>query len=301
MNAAAVAPPRIGDRERLSATLVLSLLLHGLLILGVGFALESAAPVMPTLDVILSQTRTALTPKQADFLAQANNQGGGEDDKASRPRDSQTGDTPKPEPGLAPRELRAQAPAPAPPPQARIVTSTSGKARVPVPEKTPDAVATPLPRGERQVVQDIAMARLAAEINASTRLYARRPSRKFVSASTREYAWAAYLREWVDRVERVGNLNYPDAARRRRLGGTVVINVGIRRDGSIEDAQIVRSSKVPMLDAAALRIARLAEPYPPLPPTEEDPDILNVVRTWQFMPGGTMSDDTTPDDGAVER
>ena len=301
MNATAVGPPRIGDRERLSATLVLSLLLHGLLILGVGFALESAAPVMPTLDVILSQTRSALTPKQADFLAQANNQGGGEDDKASRPRDSQTGDTPKPEPGLAPRELRAQAPAPAPPPQARIVTSSAGKAPVPLPEKTPDAVARPLPRGEHQVVEDIAMARLAAEINANTRLYARRPSRKFVSASTREYAWAAYLREWVDRVERVGNLNYPDAARRRRLGGTVVINVGIRRDGSIETAQIVRSSKVPLLDAAALRIARLAEPYPPLPATDEDPDILNVVRTWQFLPGGTMSDDTAATGAAVDR
>jgi protein TonB len=113
-----------------------------------------------------------------------------------------------------------------------------------------------------------------------------------VSASTREYAWAAYLRTWVDRVERVGNLNYPDEARKRRMSGTVVINVGIRRDGSVEGAEIVRSSGVPLLDAAALRIARLAEPYPPLPRTEEDPDILNVVRTWQFMPGGTMSDDT---------
>jgi protein TonB len=88
----------------------------------------------------------------------------------------------------------------------------------------------------------------------------------------------------------VGNLNYPDEARRRRIGGTVVINVGIRRDGSVESARIVRSSNIPLLDEAALRIARLAEPYPPLPPTREDPDILNVVRTWQFMPGGTMVD-----------
>ena len=76
------------------------------------------------------------------------------------------------------------------------------------------------------------------------------------------------------------------------MRGTVVINVGIRRDGSVENAEIVRSSGVPLLDSSALRIARLAEPYPPLPPTEEDPDILNVVRTWQFMPGGTMADDT---------
>src|SRR5688572_16060204 len=73
---AAVAPhpPRIGDNERLGATFVLSLLVHGMLVLGVGFALDDAAPVMPTLDVILTQTQTALTPDQADFLAQANNQ-----------------------------------------------------------------------------------------------------------------------------------------------------------------------------------------------------------------------------------
>src|SRR3546814_4882646 len=67
------APPVIGDRQRLSATMVLSLLLHGMLILGVGFALDDAAPVLPTLDVILTQTQTELTPEQADFLAQANN------------------------------------------------------------------------------------------------------------------------------------------------------------------------------------------------------------------------------------
>jgi protein TonB len=292
VSAVAAPAPRIGERERLSATMVLSLLLHGLLILGVGFALDSAAPVVPTLDVILSQARNALTPEQADFLAQANNQGGGEDDKAVRPRDSQTGDLARPEPGLAPRELRAQSPQPAPPPQARVVSSTAGEPSVPQPETVPEAAATPLPPGDRRVAQDVAMARLAAEISANTRLYARRPSRKFVSASTREYAWAAYLRTWVDRVERVGNLNYPDEARKRRMRGTVVINVGIRRDGSVEGAEIVRSSGVPLLDAAALRIARLAEPYPPLPRTEEDPDILNVVRTWQFMPGGTMSDDT---------
>src|SRR3546814_431347 len=59
------APPVIGDRQRLSATMVLSLLLHGMLILGVGFALDDAAPVLPTLDVILTQTQTELTPEQA--------------------------------------------------------------------------------------------------------------------------------------------------------------------------------------------------------------------------------------------
>ena len=286
--AALPSPPAIGEEQRLTATLVLSLLLHALLILGVGFALERAAPVVPMLDVILTQTRTPLTPKQADFLAQANNQGGGEDDKARRPRDPQPGTVPQTETGTAPQTVRAQSPAPSPPPEARVVTASNGEDRLPLPNRKPQPDPTRI--GERKIEHDMAMARLAAEIHLRSARYAKRPSRKFVSASTREYAWAAYLREWVDRVERVGNLNYPEEARRRHIGGVVVINVGIRRDGSVERADIVQSSGIPLLDAAALRIARLAEPYAPLPKTEENPDILNVVRTWQFMPGGELID-----------
>lgn len=282
--------PRIGERERLGATFVLSLLVHGMLILGLGFALEDAAPVLPTLDVMLTQTQTPLTPAQADFLAQANNQGGGEQDKSTRPREPQAGLLPQDEPGVSARPLRAQSPAPQPPPEARVIASRRGDEPLPQPLARPESEASQLPRGEQKIEHDMAMARLAAEIHLRSQRYAKRPSRKFVSASTREYAWAAYLRAWVDRVERVGNLNYPEEARRRHLGGVVVINVGIRRDGSVERADIVQSSNIPLLDAAALRIARLAEPYAPLPKTEEDPDILNVVRTWQFMPGGELID-----------
>jgi protein TonB len=290
MSVAALPRPPVGERERLSATLVLSLLLHGMLLLGLGFALEDAAPVLPTLDVILTQTTTPFTPKQADFLAQANNQGGGESDKANRPTDPTSGLVPKPDDGVAPRELRAQSPAPQPPPEARVISSARGELTTAPPEATPVVEATPLPAGRLKVDHDMEMARLAAEIHLRSQRYAKRPSRKFISASTREYAWAAYLRTWVDRAERVGNLNYPDEARRRGLAGTVVINVGIRRNGSVERADVVVSSGIPLLDAAALRIARLAEPYPPLPKTAEDPDILNVVRTWRFMPGGTLVD-----------
>lgn len=282
--------PRIGEGERLGATFMLSLLVHGMLILGLGFALEDAAPVLPTLDVMLTQTTTPLTPAQADFLAQANNQGGGDQDRSTRPAEAQAGLLPQPEPGVAARPLRAQSPAPQPPPEARVVASRNADPSLPQPQARPESDPSPLPQGEQKVEHDIAMARLAAEIHLRSQRYAKRPKRKFVSASTREYDWAAYLREWVDRVERVGNLNYPEEARRRHIGGVVVINVGIRRDGSVERADIVQSSNIPILDAAALRIARLAEPYPPLPKTEEDPDILNVVRTWQFLPGGELID-----------
>ena len=284
-------PPAIGEDQRLGATMVLSLLFHGLLILGVGFALERAAPVVPMLDVILTQTQTPLTPKQADFLAQVNNQGGGEHDKASRPRDPQPGTVPQAETGVAPQTVRAQSPAPQPPPEARVIASPNSDTRIAAPSRVLQATLTPQRAGPQKVEHDMEMARLAAEIHLRSARYAKRPTRKFVSASTQEYAWANYLRAWVDRAERVGNLNYPDEARRRQLSGTVVINIGIRRNGTIERADIVQSSGIPLLDEAALRIAKLAEPYPPLPKTKEDPDILNVVRTWQFLPGGGLVDE----------
>lgn len=284
------AAPRIGESDRLGATLVLAVLVHAMLILGVAFTIEDPAPVMPTLDVMLTQTRSALTPKEADFLAQAANQGGGEHDKTLRPRDSQAGPIPQPQEGLAPRPLHAQTPAPSPPPDPRVITATTGQHSLPMPEPRPEVEYKDLPPGMEKIDHDIAMARLAAEIHLRSQEYAKRPKRKFVSASTKEYAWAQYLRGWVDRVERVGNLNYPDEARRRRIGGVVVISVAVRRDGSVEATSIVQSSHIPMLDNAALRIVKLSEPFTPLPKTQEDPDVLHITRTWQFMPGGELVD-----------
>ena len=283
-------PPQIGDNERLGATAVLSLILHGVLVLGVGFALDDAAPVLPTLDVILTQVQTPLTPAQADFLAQANNQGGGEHDKASRPGEAQIGIADRPTPGVATQPLRRQSPLQQPPPEARVVTAMRSDARTVQPLDTPPPVEAPYPEGRAKVERDMEMARRAAEIQLRSEAYAKRPKRKFVSASTREYAYAGYMRQWVDRVQRVGNLNYPDEARRRRIGGVVVISVAVRRDGSVEKTVIVESSHTPMLDAAALRIVKLSEPFAPLPKTPEDVDILHVTRTWQFMPGGELID-----------
>ena len=291
MSTAAPLPAAARESQRLGATLALSVALHALLVLGVGFAVRGDAPLVPTLDVIFSQTRTALTPKEADFLAAASQVGGGEHDKAMRPRDAQAGIVPQALAGTSPVPQQRRDAAAPPPPQARVVSSRNGIDQVaaaqnrPLPEQPrPDAA----PDAREQYDAD--MARLAAEVHLRSEQYAKRPNRKFVSASTREYAWANYLRAWVDRAERVGNLNYPDEARQRRLGGQVVITVGVRRDGSVESSRILRSSGTPLLDEAALRVISLAQPFPPLPETDDAVDILQVTRTWAFLPGGKLRD-----------
>lgn len=292
MTATAATPPppaAIGPRQRLNATAVLSVLVHGVLILGLGFALKDEAPLVPTLDVIFSQTQTPLTPEQADFLAQANNRGGGEHEQAQRPRESQAGTMPLADPGEAPLPEQRSAAIETPPPQTRVVASR--RSQEPVAAAQPQE---PLPEPElppvsaARAARDAEMARLAAEVYLRSELYAKRPTRKFVSASTREYAYANYLREWVDRAERIGNLNYPDEARQRRLGGQVVLSVGVRRDGTVESTRILRSSGTPLLDESVLRMVRLSEPFPALPDTKDGVDILHVTRTWVFVPAGKV-------------
>ncbi len=283
--------PRAVENQRLSATLVLSLIAYGLLILGVGFAVSDEAPLVPTLDVIFSQTSTPLTPKQADFLAQANQHGGGDHDKAARPRDSQPGVVPQPRTGLAPVPVQAQQAAATPPPETRVVASRRGEEPLPAQQPNPEVQRPQSAAQALREQRDAEMARLAAEVHLRSEQYAKRPNRKFVSASTREYAYANYLRAWVDRAERVGNLNYPDEARQRRLSGRVVITVGVRRDGSVESSRILISSGVPVLDNAALRVVQLAQPFPALPKTDDGVDILQVTRTWLFLQNGELRDD----------
>lgn len=283
--------PGIGPGDRLSATLALSAILFGVLILGVGFALDPPAPVAPTLDVILTETRSETPPADADFIAQANNQGGGDSDRAERPREEQLAPVPKPEEGLAPEPLVAQAPPPEPEPVPRLLSTTGeSEQALPAPEDQRDTEAEPLPTGRELVEQSLEMARLAAEIERRQQLLAKRPKRKFVSASTKEYEYAAYLRAWVARVERVGNLNYPEEARSRGLSGRLVMTVAVRRDGSIENVLLNSSSGLGILDQAAMRIVRLAEPFPPLPQTAEQVDVLHITRTWQFQNGNVLSD-----------
>ncbi|MFY2763068.1 energy transducer TonB [Arenimonas sp. MALMAid1274] len=280
------AAPVIGSRERLSATSALSLVVFGVLILGVGFARDDAAPVTPTLDVILTETRSDEAPKDADFIAQANNQGGGESDRAERPREEQLAPVPKPEPGLAPEPMVTQAPPPEPEPVPRLLSTTAqSEMTLPVPKDQRETEPSPLSPGKELVEQNMEMARLAAEIERRQALMAKRPKRKFVSASTREYEYASYLRAWVSKVERVGNLNYPDEARRRGLGGRLVVTVAVRRDGSIEEILLNRTSGLGVLDQAAIRSVRLAEPFPPLPQTSENIDVLHITRTFDYLNG----------------
>jgi protein TonB len=271
----------------LGATLLFSLLLHGVLVLGLTFHYVKPKPGLPTLDVTLVDVANREAPDKADFLAQANNQGGGQSEHAARPSQPVSGALPKPMPGTAPQPVEATVPRPQEATPARRIT-TSGRSNFSV---ASDSARNARETQETPTADELRrrqeMAQLAAELRNRTEAYAKRPKKKFISANTKEYVYAAYMRGWVDRVERVGNLNYPEEARRRNLHGELELTVTLNRDGSVKAIDVIRSSGEPLLDKAAERIVRLAAPFPPIP-KDQRVDELYITRTWQFLPGNVL-------------
>ncbi len=273
----------------IGATLLFSLLLHGVLLLGITFHFVKPTPSLPTLDVTLVNVANREAPDKADFLAQANNRGGGQSDRVARPSEMFSGALPKPDPGIAAQPVEATTPPPRQATPTRMVTTT-GPSNFSVTSDTAQTEVDPQQQtaSAAELRRQQTIAQLAAELRRKKVDYAKRPKVKYLTANTREYAFAAYMRGWSDRVERIGNLNYPEEARRRGLHGDVLLTVVLNLDGSIKSIDVIQSSGEKILDAAAERIVRLAAPFPPAPRTGERIDELNITRTWQFQPNNVL-------------
>lgn len=155
----------------------------------------------------------------------------------------------------------------------------------PAPTSTPPVEAPEaLPTAAQLITRSFAMASLHAELEQRLDMKAQRPRLKFVSASTQEYRYAAYMEAWRAKVERIGNLNYPDEARQKKLSGALLLDVALRPDGSVLEIIVRRSSGHKVLDDAAVRIVELAGPYAEFPDEiHHDVDILHITRTWKFL------------------
>ncbi len=280
-------PRKVGSGDRLGVTLLFSVIAHGVLALGLTFEYEKSKPSLPSLDIILVQSASGEKPTKADFLAQANNSGGGESEKAVRPSELVSSPISKNDSGVAPKPMQASAPKPQPPTQRELLTQQKSNFNLQTEHEVPEQPPLPQPTVRDVLEKKLEMAKLAAEIQQESQAYAKRPKKKYISANTKEYQYAAYMSAWVARVERIGNLNYPDEARRDQLHGELVLTVALRKDGTIKSVDVIEPSGHKILDDAAIRIVNQAAPFPPIP-TEDGVDELYVTRTWQFLPGDIL-------------
>ena len=272
------------SNDRFAVSVLMALGLHAAILLGVGFVLDFKPLTHPleTLDVVLVNWRSESKPDEADFLAQATQQGGGESTEATRPSQEYTGASPGLADGDDPLNQEEQASSVADAEREQILIEDD-KSEFSQQITSIEQPEPPLPTAAELMQESMAMAKLQPGIQRDRESKSKLPKRKWISANTREYEFAAYMQAWVAKVERVGNLNYPEEIRRLMLVGDLVMTVGINLDGSVESIDIQRSSGFPQLDQAATRIVSLAGPYSPLPEhISATVDVLHITRTWRF-------------------
>jgi protein TonB len=277
-----------GPDRVLRVALGTSVLLH-LIALSVHFKLPDSArwKASAPLEVVLVNAKTRDRPTQADVLAQANLDRGGNVDERRRAKTPLPVTEPR-NPGrdLADaqrrvQQLEAQQ-------QALLAQSRQSAARVPVeaPRQAPaEEQQPPKPSGRDLADLSLAAMRLQAQIDKQVDEYQKRPRKKFIGARAAEYRFAQYEEDWRAKVERVGTVNYPAEAR-GKIYGNLRLTVTIRADGSVDTIELDRSSGLKVLDAAAFRIVRMAGPFAAFPSDiRRDTDLVVITRTWFFGQG----------------
>lgn len=299
MNSVVPVPSAIRSRDRLITTLFFALLLHAIIILGITFT-AGKPQGSSTLEVTLVQTRSVTPPKQADYIAQANQKGEGNTKKLVRPQSplsmpSAVNNPGDPEgedavnnPGRGQGTVNDEGVNPASPADTQAVVTTRAAtghfadAHVEPAPQSPSArvlVARLLTQGDDALMPNDTPVNLPLATNPT-------PREAFVSVNARASRYAEYLDAWRRKVERVGNLNFPSQIRTEHLSGSLALEVALNSNGSIRDLILRRRSPYPLLDESAIHIVKMAAPFAPFPASfRKDTDVLRFVYVWQFNGG----------------
>ncbi|PXW86804.1 protein TonB [Nitrosomonas sp. Nm84] len=295
--------------NRLRVAMAASLFLHVIVLFGMTFQFPQPKldKIATSLEVVLVNNKTPTKPTKTELLAQDNLDGGGNTDDNRRAK--------TPFPVLPKSKPLTRKPTTSKPTNKPVTDDIAMQQKVKqleqeakklmtavdetkqaqqlstLPDEAEDEDEDTAPDAADLLLRSLDIARLRAQIDQDHDDYQKRPKRKFVGARTKEYRFARYVEDWRIKVERIGNLNYPEAARKGKLYGNLQLTVSIRANGSLEAIEIHRSSGEKILDEAAINIVKLAgqNGFAPFPPDiSKDTDILHITRTWVFAPSDML-------------
>ena len=271
----------LSNNDSLLIAIFIAVIVHIVLVLGMNFTTPQAERINKSIDITLVNTPAKKAPKKADFLAQEHQLGAGEQPKKPEPPaqklPSQGNSQAKQIKKSAPEENKPKVPQ-------KIITQEKAEKKVVTASKT--AAVNHQPENHPQLTAESLqqqIAQLGTEIRQS-KPSAEQTKIKFIDAvSAHKYVAAQYMKDWESKVERTGNLNYPEAATKKNFSGTLTMDVGVNADGSIYSIRISRSSGNPALDEAAKKIVRMSAPFAPLPlELRKELDVLVITRVWKF-------------------
>ncbi|WP_240143539.1 TonB family protein [Nitrosomonas sp. JL21] len=284
---------QFAQTNRLTMAMSISLLIHVIVLWGVTFQFPQPKldKIATSLEVVLVNNKTPTKPTKTDLLAPDNLDGGGNTNDNRRAK-TPFPVLPKSKP-LSKEAVTEQKVKQLEQEAKKLMTAVKDAKPIEQPSTQQQETENKEPNTETSdlLLRSLDIARLRAQIDQDHDTYQKRPKRKFVGARTKEYRFARYVEDWRMKVERIGNLNYPEAARKGKLYGNLQLTVSIRADGGLESIEINRSSGEKILDQAAINIVKLAgqNGFAPFPPDiRQDTDILHITRTWIFAPSDML-------------
>lgn len=278
----------VSSGDRLSFTIFLAAALHGLLIFGIAFKLSAPNESAPSVTVTLATHASSEEPDNADFIAQANQIGSGSLEEAKQITTGQL--SPFSNDTITETQLLDESrKAVQDTPQRDLLSSTKSSTKINSKPTDADTVENKEGKDSRDVqALSKEIASLNAKLDRQRQEYAKRPrERVLTSVSTKASRDAAYLNNWTQKVESIGNQNFPREAISQRITGDLRLQTIIKWDGSLIKAEVIKSSGHRILDDAALQIIHRAVPFLPFPPEiRKDTDQLVIIRTWHFEING---------------
>lgn len=276
--------PPVTANDRLGMTLFFAIVFHGILILGITFISSPSAKqkIPPSLDVILVNTSNPNKTEDAEYLAQVSQDGGGSSDQKVRPTDLFSAPSLSQQPGIALQQTDTATPRVKQIKKEALLTQDKSKHKIQSENKTKQKdIKKYLVEAKKQ---NKLPARLVEELSLVFQEHSQKPKEKFINSRTKEYVAATYMRHWIDKIERLGNADYPDEAIRKKLSGTLILDVVINADGTLKKIDLRRSSGHKLLDDAAKRIVKMASPFSPFPEKlQKQADIIHITRSWEFL------------------
>lgn len=278
--------------DKLGLSLCIAIALHAALILGITFGVKERIQSSSKLEITLAQYKADKAPDDADFLAQTNQAGSGSLDEKAMLQTTHRADFHSNEVNEIAQQTQLKQNPVTHTRQSLVVTFGASNFKV------SNFIADEEQQEEFQDNQDMTIeqrsqeiASLEAKLDIQTQAYAKRPRMtRLTSVATKQAEDALYLHRWRERIETVGNLNYPEQARQKGIYGQLRLVVSIMPDGSVLKVEIIESSGHKILDEAAIRIVHLASPFDSFTPEmQKRTDILEIIRTWRFHEQGLSS------------
>jgi protein TonB len=282
--------------DRLPPMLFLAALVHGILIIGVTFNAvlgdDFAESISLEVTIVADPDPTAAEPDDAEYLAQANQEGAGNTQEQARPSSRMASVVPVDNAGSADGDSLDDSSVVQDVADQVLITRADESRNI-LDRLREDPMTEESRAAELEAGVEFTMP-LPQDDYANAAIHDNNPRELVTSVDTRESKIAGYLNSWKTKIETVGLKYFPEQRLIDGISGSPTLEVTINASGQLQQVVVRKTSGSKVLDQAALNILRRAAPFDPFPEAiRVDYDQLRFAYKWQFNQSGVQATAST--------